>query len=82
MSKYLGKNDFDKGTEFKVIRDIITSYGTLFSGQKVTLLEVTHFPTSYRVIDKDGKIVFLTRLFEEKEFKEMVVVIEKLLSKF
>ena len=34
------------------------------------------------VIDKDGKIVFLTRLFEEKEFKEMIVVIEKLLSKF
>ena len=31
------------------------------------------------VIDKDGKIAFLTRLFEEKEFKEMIAVIEKLL---
>ena len=31
------------------------------------------------VIDKDGKIVFLTRLFKEKEFKEMVTEIEKLL---
>ena len=69
MSKYLGKNDFDKGTEFKVIRDIITSYGTLFSGQKVTLLEVTHFPTSYRVIDKDGKD-WLLRTYEVKELKE------------
>ena len=31
------------------------------------------------VIDKDGKIVFLTRLFKEKEFKEMVTEIKKLL---
>ena len=31
------------------------------------------------VIDKDGKIAFLTRLFEEKEFKEMIAMIEKLL---
>ena len=31
------------------------------------------------VIDKDGKIAFLTRLFEEKEFKEMISMIEKLL---
>ena len=31
------------------------------------------------VIDKDGKIAFLTRLFEEKEFKEMIAVIEDLL---
>ena len=31
------------------------------------------------VINKDGKITFLTRLFEEKEFKEMIAVIEDLL---
>ena len=31
------------------------------------------------VINKDGKIAFLTRLFEEKEFKEMIAVIEDLL---
>ncbi len=32
------------------------------------------------VIDKQGKIVFLTRLFEEKEFKSMIDKIDKLLS--
>ena len=32
------------------------------------------------VIDKKGKIVFLTRLFEEKEFKYMINKIDKLLS--
>jgi peroxiredoxin len=32
------------------------------------------------IIDKTGKIVFLTRLFERKEFDEMKVVIDKLLS--
>ena len=32
------------------------------------------------VIDQDGKIVFLTRLFEEREYQEMIRVIEKLLK--
>jgi peroxiredoxin len=31
------------------------------------------------IIDKDGKIVFMTRLFKEEEFGEMVKVIESLL---
>ena len=31
------------------------------------------------VIDQSGKIVFLTRLFEEKEYKKMLAVIESLL---
>ena len=31
------------------------------------------------VIDKDGEIVFLTRLFEEKEYHEMIEVIKSLL---
>ena len=31
------------------------------------------------IVDKDGKIVFLTRLFDEKEFNEMIKVIESLL---
>jgi peroxiredoxin len=31
------------------------------------------------IIDKDGKIVFMTRLFKEEEFNEMVKVIESLL---
>jgi hypothetical protein len=30
------------------------------------------------VIDKTGKIVFLTRLFEEKEYQEMLSVLKKL----
>jgi peroxiredoxin len=30
------------------------------------------------VIDKTGKIVFLTRLFEEKEYQEMLSIIKKL----
>lgn len=33
------------------------------------------------IVDKDGKIVFMTRLFKEEEFKEMKKVIEELLSK-
>ena len=31
------------------------------------------------VIDKNGKIVFLTRLFEESEYQEMIKVIQDLL---
>lgn len=33
------------------------------------------------IIDKTGKIVYLTRLFKEDEFKEMVEVIDLLLSR-
>jgi peroxiredoxin len=33
------------------------------------------------IVDKDGKIVFMTRLFKEEEFEEMKKVIEALLSK-
>ncbi|MFQ6678294.1 MAG: TlpA family protein disulfide reductase [Fidelibacterota bacterium] len=32
------------------------------------------------IIDQKGKIVFLTRLFNEEEFKEMIINIEELLS--
>ena len=32
------------------------------------------------IIDKNGKIVYMTRLFKEKEFNEMVAVIELLLA--
>ena len=32
------------------------------------------------IVDKDGKIVFMTRLFKEEEFKEMKKVIEELLK--
>ena len=63
MAKYSGKNNFDKGTEFKVIKNIITSYGSLDSGTKVTLIEITHFPTSYKVLDENGK-KWLLRTYE------------------
>ncbi len=32
------------------------------------------------VLDQNGKIVFLTRLFEEKEFNQMIDVIDRLIS--
>ncbi len=32
------------------------------------------------IVDKDGKIVFMTRLFKEEEFNEMKKVIEELLK--
>ena len=32
------------------------------------------------IIDKNGKIVYMTRLYKEEEFKEMVNVIETLLK--
>ena len=32
------------------------------------------------IIDKKGKIVYMTRLFKEEEFKEMVEVIDLLLK--
>lgn len=33
------------------------------------------------IIDKDGKIVYMTRLFKEEEFNEMIQVIDMLLDK-
>lgn len=33
------------------------------------------------IIDKDGKIAYMTRLFKEEEFKEMIEAIEELLKK-
>ena len=32
------------------------------------------------IIDRDGKIVFLTRLFDEEEFRQMIKVMENLLE--
>jgi len=33
------------------------------------------------VIDQNGRIVFLTRLFDQKEFEEMTLKVKSLLSK-
>ena len=52
MAKYSSKNDLEKGTSLKVIRSIQTSYGILSKGQVVTLIEITHFPTTYTVEDE------------------------------
>ena len=68
-SKYLGKNDFEKGTVFVVNKNIFTSYGALSEGEKVTLLEVTHFPTSYKVLDSNDK-EWLLRTYDVDEVKE------------
>ena len=76
MGKYLGKNDFDKGTEFLVNKNIVTSYGTLFAGQKVILLEVTHFPTSYKVLDENGK-EWLLRTYDVDELSQTTKIVEK-----
>ena len=76
MGKYLGKNDFDKGTEFLVNKNIVTSYGTLFTGQKVILLEVTHFPTSYKVLDENSK-EWLLRTYDVDELSQTTKIVEK-----
>ena len=55
MGKYFGKNDLEKGSLLEVVKSIEYSYGTLKNGSEVTLVEVTHFPTSYKVIDQTGK---------------------------
>ena len=46
---------------------------TLFAKKKAGI-------TRNVIIDKEGKIVMLTRLFDEKEFKEMVQLIDNLLK--
>ena len=46
---------------------------TLFAKEKAGI-------TRNVIIDKDGKIVMLTRLFDEEEFKEMVQIIDNLLD--
>ena len=55
MGKYTGKNDLERGTMLEIIKNIERSYGKLNVGSRVTLIEVTHFPTSYKVIDESGK---------------------------
>lgn len=50
-----------------------------------SLFEVFTLPgagvTRNIVLDKEGKIIFLTRLYERKEFEQMIVMIEKELKK-
>jgi peroxiredoxin len=46
----------------------------MFAGKKAGV-------TRNVIIDKEGRIAFVTRLFKEDEFKQMVEVIERLLKK-
>ena len=69
MGKYIGKNDLDRGLILEVVKNIDRSFGTLIKGSIVTLIEVTHFPTSYKVIDKTGKSWTL-RTYDVKIIKD------------
>ena len=66
MGKYFGKHDLETGAELKIIREVKTSYGTLHFGELVTLLEVTHFPTTYSVKDRNGQ-TWMVRTFDVEE---------------
>ena len=74
----------DKKTILKFGKDMKISYplaidldGSIFS--KFTVPEAG--VTRNIIVDKNGKIVFLTRLYKEEEFNEMKNVIEELLKK-
>ena len=62
------------GTTYPIALDLDGSLFALFAGPKQGV-------TRNIVIDKTGKIVFLTRLFEIEEFQEMVKVLELELAK-
>jgi len=74
----------DKQTILKFQKDMKISYplaldldGSIFSKFSVPEAGVTRNV----IVDKNGKIVFLTRLYKEEEFNEMKIVIEELLKK-
>ncbi len=58
---------------YPIYRDENSEVFNLFAEQKAGV-------TRNIIIDKEGKIAFLTRLFEKKEFNEMKKEIEKLLK--
>ena len=62
------------GTTYPIALDLDGSLFALFAGSKQGV-------TRNIVIDKTGKIVFLTRLFEIEEFQEMLKVLELELAK-
>ena len=69
--KYRSKQDIEPGTQLKVTREKITSYGTLSEGVVVTLDSISFFPTRFHVKDLDGKTWDLfTYDFEEMEREE------------
>ena len=60
------------GITYPIIRDYNSDIFHLFSEKNAGV-------TRNIIIDKNGDIAFLTRLFERKEFDEMKEVIDKLL---
>jgi len=62
----------DMGTTYPIALDPGAEIFGLFADKKSGV-------TRNVVIDKNGKIVFLTRLFEEKEYNQMIDIIESLL---
>tara|TARA_B100000029_G_scaffold508599_1_gene595895 strand:- start:592 stop:807 length:216 start_codon:yes stop_codon:yes gene_type:complete len=53
--KYRSKQDIEPGSKLKLIRKINSSFGTLQSGDIVTLDSISHFPTRFHVTDSIGK---------------------------
>ena len=54
-SKYRSKHDIELGKKLRVIKQKVASYGTLNADDIVTLVDITHFPTQFNVIDDNGK---------------------------
>ena len=62
------------GASYPIIRDVNSNIFHLFAEEKAGV-------TRNIIIDKNGNIAFMTRLFERDEFNEMKKVINKLLNK-
>ena len=62
----------DMGTTYPLALDLGAEIFGLFADKNAGV-------TRNIVIDQNGKIVFLTRLFEEKEYQEMLKVISSIL---
>lgn len=64
--KYKAKHDIEHGAKLKIVKEKMTSYGTLKVDEVVTLEEITHFPTLFNVIDSLGQSwVLFSYDFEE-----------------
>ncbi|MBN1252828.1 MAG: TlpA family protein disulfide reductase [Bacteroidales bacterium] len=75
------KETIDKAQNFSKIMKITYPLALDEEGEIFSLYAHPNAGVTRNVlIDKNGKIVFLTRLFEENEFKEMIKKIEILLN--
>ena len=62
------------GVTYPMTSDLEGNLFHLFAGPKQGV-------TRNIVLDKTGKIIFLTRLYEREEFEEMILVIDRELKK-